>query len=509
MSLLRIFTSTFALLISTLIIAQDIIPCATPPVKSDWLKAYQKMPDNYAKAGDTTLYVPVTIHVVGTDVGAGYFSVPEILESFCVLNEDFSESNMQFFIEGEFNYIDNTAWYNHAQIATGYEMMIANNIPNTINCYIVGTAAGSGGYNLPSANAIALLNSNTANGSHTWAHEIGHNLSVQHPFLGWEGNPYNYNSPTPTEVYYNYTEFKPIFYTDTIIIDTALVEYVARTNCYEAADGFCDTPPDYLASGWGCNGDGVSIQLQKDPDDVDFRSDGGNFMSYATNACNGHFTPEQIAAMRANLLSEKPDYLYNQNPQNATITDAPVLVSPIDNESIPVNSVNLSWENLPNATHYYYEVNRLSSFSSAFLVTSGIVNGTTAEIEDLLLNTTYHWRIMPFNEGNSCAFFSEGESFTTDEAVGVEQIEGVEALNVYPNLLTSGQSLYIELITNQSLPLQANLYNLKGQLVQPIFNTNVNGVFSTSIQMDNVPAGMYLIGFQSNENVFYEKIIIM
>ncbi len=488
--------------------AQDIIPCATPPVKSDWLKAYQKNPNAYAKAGDTTLYVPVTIHVLGTDEGVGYFSVPQILESLCQLNEDFSESNMQFFIEGEFNYINNSAWFNHSTIATGYEMMISNNIPNTINSYIVGNAAGAAGYNLPSANAVALLKSNTANGSHLWAHEIGHNLSIQHPFLGWEGNPYSYNSPTPTEVYYNYTEFQPVFYTDTIIIDTALVEYVARTNCYEAADGFCDTPPSYLATGWNCNSDASSIQLQKDPDNVDFRSDGRNFMSYAANACNAHFTPEQIAAMRANLFSEKPDYLYNQNPQNAAIADAPQLIAPTAGEEIPLNAIHLSWENTPNATRYYYEVNRLASFSPAFVVASGVVEDTSAEVEDLALNTTYYWRVMPFNEGNTCTFFSEGESFRTGEVVGVEQIEGVQTANIYPNLLSTGQSLYIELTTNQSLALQANLYNLKGQLIQPLFNTDIHGNFSTSIAMNGLSAGMYLIGFQSNGNIFYEKIII-
>jgi len=509
MSLLKIFTSTLALLISTMIMAQDIIPCATPPVKSDWLKAYQKTPHAYAKAGDTTLYVPVTVHVVGTDAGGGYYSVEDVLSSFCQLNEDFGESNIQFFIEGEFNYINNTAWYNHTEIAIGYEMMIASNIPNTINCYIVGTAAGSGGYNLPSANAIALLKSNIEGGSHTWAHEIGHNLSVQHPFLGWEGNPYTYSDPTPTEVYYDYTSFKPIFYTDTIIIDTALVEYVARTNCYEAGDGFCDTPPDYLASGWLCDNDTLSLQLQKDPDDVNFRSNGHNFMNYAANVCKAHFTPEQIAAMRANLLSEKPDYLYNQNPQNAAVTDTPVLLEPIDEEQVPLNAVHLSWESVPNATRYYYEVNRVGTFSPPLIVIDGIVEGTSVEIEDLELDRTYHWRIMPFSEGNTCgASLSEGESFVTGEAVGIQQIEGIEALSVYPNLLRAGQSLYIELTTNQPIPMQANLYNLKGQLIQPLFDTDIHGEFSTSIEINGVPAGMYLIGFQSNENVFYEKIII-
>ena len=49
--------------------AQHTERCATPPVKSEWLKNYQANPDAYAKGSDSILYIPVTVHVVGTDVG--------------------------------------------------------------------------------------------------------------------------------------------------------------------------------------------------------------------------------------------------------------------------------------------------------------------------------------------------------------------------------------------------------------------------------------------------------
>ncbi len=252
----HIYITIIISLFGTILSAQIIQHCATPPYKSEWLKRYQQNSDNFQRGGDTTLYVPVTVHILGTDAGGGYYPVASVLDDFCQLNEDFEPSNIQFFLEGEFNYIDNSSWYNHDNIEDGYEMMTLNNIPNTINCYYVSVAAGSGGYNLPSADGIALRNGNMGPGSHTWAHEIGHNLSVQHTFLGWEGDLYSYSDPTPTEVYYNYTLFKPVFNPDTIIIDTAEVELVARTNCTTAADGFCDTPPDYLSQGFACNADG-------------------------------------------------------------------------------------------------------------------------------------------------------------------------------------------------------------------------------------------------------------
>ena len=114
---------------------------------------------------------------------------------------------------------------------------------------------------------------------------MGHNLSIQHPFLGWEGNTFDYSLPTPTEVYYDYTYFQDTLILDTLIIDTAFVELMDGSNCTFAADGFCDTPPDYLSNRWQCKPDSQSIILQKDPNGVDFYSDGINFMSYAFNVC--------------------------------------------------------------------------------------------------------------------------------------------------------------------------------------------------------------------------------
>lgn len=501
----------FIALFSVIMSAQDIVPCATPPVKSQWLKQYQKSSGSYTKGGDTTLYVPLTIHVLGTDSGTGYFPLWELFNSFCQLNEDFAPSNIQFFMEGDLNYIDNSAWYNHNNNAIGYQMMIANNVPNTINCYIVGTAAGAGGYNLPSANAIALLKSNIVGNSHTWAHEIGHNLSIQHPFLGWEGNQFTPNEPAPTEVYYDYTSFKEIYHNsqDTTIIDTALVEYVARTNCYEAGDGFCDTPPDYLSSGWQCDGNGFSPALQKDPDGVEFRSDGRNFMSYAANGCNAHFTPEQIAAMRANLLDEKPDYLYNQNPSSAAISP-PSLLSPTTDDIVPIDDIILTWENSPNATHYYYEVNRLPNFSPSFIELEGMTTNTEVSIvADLIPGVTYYWRVLPFNQVYTCDVSAE-QSFQAGNPTATNYIKDIEELLIYPNILRPEQHIYIDITTQRTLSLQADIFDITGQRVQTLFKQSVNGHFTTSFTLDDLSSGIYFISIQAAQErgVMYEKILI-
>ncbi|NJK83013.1 MAG: hypothetical protein HC912_03550 [Saprospiraceae bacterium] len=48
----------------------------------------------------------------------------------------------------------------------------------------------------------------TGRGDHTWAHEIGHALSLNHTFYGWEaiGNidstTYNFSLPAPENIRY-------------------------------------------------------------------------------------------------------------------------------------------------------------------------------------------------------------------------------------------------------------------------------------------------------------------
>ncbi|NJN77488.1 MAG: hypothetical protein HC803_03465 [Saprospiraceae bacterium] len=374
--------------ISTFLLAQTpsnstVLPCGTAPVKSEWLKRYQANPaafDQYSR-NQNTLYAGMTLHVVGSDAGVGYISFNDLMEGFCDLNTDMAQADIQFFIQGDILFIDSSGWNNHATVIQGAEMMFANNVPNTLNCYVVADPAGNAGYNLPYA-GIALTKSGASGGGHVWSHEVGHNLSIQHPFLGWEGKTYNYGNPTPTTVTYDYTYFKDTLIVDTLIIDTAFVELTDGSNCTFAADGFCDTSPDYLSSGgWQCNAQGLSNTLQKDPNGVDFRSDATNIMAYSSDACVVSISPQQIAAMRAYLQTERSAYLFNQNPMRDTITATANMLNPIAGQIEQYDYVELEWESVPNATHYVVQVSRLNSFS--FIEYNALTSDTSLIVTNL------------------------------------------------------------------------------------------------------------------------------
>lgn len=507
-----VFTFLFVA-ISTFLLAQtptapQILPCGTPPVKSEWLKRYQANPaafDQFAR-NQNTLYAAMTLHLVGNDDGTGYISFNNLMEGFCDLNADMAQANIQFFIHGDILFIDSSGWNNHSTVLEGAEMMFANNVDSTLNCYVVSNPAGNAGYNLPYA-GIALTKNGASGGGHVWSHEVGHNLSIQHPFLGWEGNTYSYNNPTPTTVTYNYTYFKDSLITDTTIIDTAYVELVDGSNCAFAADGFCDTPPDYLAiGGWQCNAQGLSNILQKDPNGVDFRSDATNIMAYSSDACSYQFSPQQIAAMRAYLQTERAAYLFNQNPKRDTITATANMLSPIAGQVEQYDYVQLEWEAVPNATHYIVQVSRLNSFS--FIEYNALTTDTSVIVTNLQNQKNYYWRVKAFNQGYTCAPISPNATFTTDDISRTENLQVIEKFSIYPTILENGQQLNIKIESRERMDAQLILFNISGQqlLMNPLpLNVGEN---KSSIDLPNLVGGTYIIQIKTNEGVINEKIVI-
>ena len=491
---------------------QNVHPCGTPPVKSDWLKDYQRHPHHYRSGADTVLYMPLTIHLLGNDNGAGHVSVMNLLDGICQLNDDFagSDANILYYIEGEFNYIDSSAWNNHTEILAGYEMMMANNVPNTINNYIVSNPAGNAGYNLPSAKAVAVGRSHLSLGKHVWSHEIGHNLSVQHPFLGWEGNSYSYAIPTPTQVVYDYTSFKQTWHNsaDTTILDTAWVELVDGSNCTFAADGFCDTKPDYLTGGgWPCDANGFSITQLKDPNNVDFKSDATNFMAYASDICGSGFSVEQIAAMRANIYSTKSSYLYNQNPTRDTITDVITQNYPTQGEIVNYLGVDFNWSHADGATHYAFQVSLTPNFS--VIVADLMTEDTTATVGQLFNNRTYYWRVKPFNQGYTCASKSQNFEFATSNLSPVQNVASIQQYRIYPNLVNGGQLINIDLVLDKTLDAEVMLFSSNGQLVQQENIELQQGFNNHRFSTNALPAGIYVLVINTEEGTVRDKIVVV
>ncbi len=480
----------FMLSISFHATSQDVDQwCATTDGKVEWLQKYQANPVAYEKTNEV-LFVPLTIHVVGTDEGTGLFGLERILKAFCVLNRDFEEANIRFFIEGDIRYIYNSSYATH-NFGSGWQMMQEHNVSNTINCYIVEDPAGACGYAYYSA-GIALKKTCIGPGDHTWAHEIGHYLSLPHTFYGWEGEIPETGSPAPNW------------------IGGEQVEKVDGSNCQNAADGFCDTPPDYLSDRWPCNDQGLSGLEQMDPNGETFRSDGSFFMSYAFDDCSNRFSEEQIQAMRANLEDDRTNLLYNQT-NVPHLPDVEVSLTSPEYEEVtddPSQGITLSWEPVANATNYIVQLNPFPAFSLVYFEYN--TSETSILVEGLEEDRNYYWRVKPYSAYSSCVPFSDTWKFrtgmmTTDTN---ELAENGPDLMVYPNPAKQAQNLTIEYFLQETEEIEITLFNGTGK---EVFLANIpgrKGNNTLNLSTNQLPSGVYYLSLVNQNGKHIEKVVI-
>lgn len=468
--------------------SQDLAPCATPNHFSSWLLRYQANPAGFPKS-DETIYAPVQIHIVGDDEGNGYYGVPALLNAFCQLNKDFEQVNVQFYLANDINYINESDYYQH-EFDGGAELIENNNYPDAVNCYFVQRAAGACGYFFPGVDGIVLAKGCVGPGDHTWAHEMGHFLSLPHTFSGWEGYEHDYSQPAPVE------------------IDGREVELLDGSNCQQAGDRFCDTQADYLNYRWSCSADTLSGVVQHDPDSNAFRSIGRWFMSYSLDQCMGFFSNEQIAAMRSNLLDERITLPSFDLPGEVVIPDTPLLVAinPIEGSLLTGNnSVTLQWEPVPNATHYLVQWNPFPFFN--VVLNQAIVEGNSITITDLEANEGYSWRFRPFNAYQTCTNYSNKATFNTGALVAATDIDTERYLRVYPNPTQSGQ-FTLELDCPEACVGQWTLSDALGRVVNSGIETWSSGRQSKQISVATLPEGIYFLRLQLNGRDLARKLVV-
>ncbi|MGH1437759.1 MAG: T9SS type A sorting domain-containing protein [Lewinella sp.] len=468
--------------------AQELAPCGSNIGVSPWLRDFQNRINSSSRTDDV-IYLPLQVHLVGNDLENGHMSTKAVFQAFCTLNEDFIQADIQFFLANPINYINNSAYYEHEYDA-GYDMMAENNYPNAINCYIVNDPAGNCGYFFPGVDGIALSKSCTGPLDHTWAHEVGHFLSLPHPFYGWEGENHNYSLPAPTQW------------------DGWEVEKLDGSNCTTSGDGFCDTPPDYLNYRWNCNGNGVSSTVQTDPNGETFVSDGTLFMSYSNPSCKSTFSDDQIAAMRANVEEVRTNLLtIPPVAEDIIIADQENinLITPAADELAEGDPVTLTWDPVPGATHYIVQVNPFNIFSIIF--EEQVVMGTSIQVSGLQPNRTHYIRVKPFNVYNTCSDFTSSSSFDTGITTATNELLPGESLVIAPNPVSAGP-VTISLKTVTSGQANWQLIDSRGTLQQRgNFHTNT-GMQKQVLDITDLPAGLYFIQLQLEDRQTVRKLIV-
>lgn len=464
----NVFAPLLALFLFNQVFAQQ--PCATemPVEMTNWLRDYKMNNQGpYYQKNNTITYLPIKVHIAGTNAGGGYYKFNTLLDAFCTLNDQYRPYDWQFYIYEDINYINSDAVYNH----TGsYQTLInAQSVPNVINMFFVADPSGACGYYAgfggPQGTSgggrqgfIAINNSCAQNLNSTIAHELGHFFSLPHTFYGWENR-------------------------NTTDAARSTDERVNGSNCGSAGDFFCDTPADFISDRWNCPYNLTKTDFVGTP----YNPDGSLYMSYANDACQDHHSVEQVDAMKSYLANRRGYMLNIPFPNYPVITDTLTTLFPATaSTNIPANYANLKWASVPGATHYYLQVTRSNNINN--LAVDTIVSDTSVIINNLDAGFTYRWRVRPFNNYSTCPAFSVFRTFSTTLPTTLNPVIAVDNVScngafdgVISISLTGGQGPYTYNWSNGNTTSEAIYLNEGNYLVTVTDNNNQSLVLNIDL----------------------------
>ncbi len=271
--------------------AQELI-CGTEPTKKD-IEVLNKL--EVAKsdarisiAAPSLTKIAITAHIVRTSDGTGGLTEQELTDAIADVNEIYTLTNMEFFLFGDINYIDNDDYYDFNSSQEG-ELASQHFVENTINVYFFnsamsGTTPVCGYARFPASgiDRIVMVNDCTTNGS-TFPHELGHYFALYH------------------------THGK----SNTGTTDELVTREEGSSNCENAGDDLCDTEADPNLSGQ-VDGDCLYTGDATDANGDTYIPNPRNLMSYSVKYCRDEFSQGQADRIVA-AYDEYKTYLYDKN----------------------------------------------------------------------------------------------------------------------------------------------------------------------------------------------------
>ncbi|MFN3529204.1 MAG: M43 family zinc metalloprotease [Bacteroidia bacterium] len=463
-----------------------------------------------------TIFVPLKIHIIGTNDGQGYHRLDDLMRNICQLNQQYKPTNIQFFLRGDINYINNSNLVNlgnnQGPVAAMQAAAAVNtqyNVIRVVNVYYTNLSGASlcGFANFPTTGApneplrqgaIYLSPNCSGNNNTTFAHEMGHFLNLPHPFQDTSNDP---SGPLSERVTRNPNEQAPRF----------------AANCATAGDRFCDTPADFRGARWNCPQPNSTVT---DINGDLFNPQSDLYMSYSNDPCQNRFSGENIAAMRATLTLTQ-----NQQGQNVvgprmyllippmepydTITSTPTVLEPANNATgIPANWAFFRWNSVPGATKYVLRITR----QNVILVDEVFLDrpDTTYLYRGSKLNpgTQYNVRIMPLNHKVTCSPFGQTINFTAGQGYGVSVYEQQkDFLQIYPSLLNTYEPIRVQAKDMLQHQVNYEVMDIQGRsILKNSLNTQGDDRFE--IDLNNLPNGTYMIRIMHGNTPYFERVVI-
>ncbi len=472
-------------------------------------------------------YVPIKFHLVANDDASGRVTEAKVLDLLCGLNANYAPVGLQFYLSGDFSYVNDTRINTTPQDAFTVLFMKPLKAPNAINVFVTKTigSSGTGGTILGYANYdndfIVMLSTECKKEASTLTHELGHFFALLHTHNGWDGHPYDpvvdgkqvaLISPSQAVKKGNYPGQNPQV--------TVKNECMSGLECDSRGDYVCDTPPDYaMGERWASEQKGCSkwswIVLSPCGDTVYPMQT--NYMSYFDNCASYTFTPIQIGLITASYNSARRNYLRNNIlPVNNTVCSAaPVNLVPANNavtDQFP--KVELDWDDVPNATHYVLEISNFLDFIGdqfdRYVLTSSKFTMTKFKGVALTAGKNYWWRVRAYNNSSTCAPYSARFKFTTGTSNAISTLpQSLNSWSVVPNPSQASTGASLSINANQNIEPLIEIYDILGTRLSS-FKAKVQiGQNYVPLDLRQSTKGLYFVSMILDNETYTQKLHIV
>lgn len=466
-------------------------------VKQEMLKNREEFKNFQFQRGAIS-YIPVKIFLVAYNDGSGQMPFLNALRMLCQLNTAYADMELQFYIK-EIKTLNNTTITETPRSSGGTLQMQLNKDPRAVNIFITHKILdGVAGYYIGPAgsnNDFIVIQKEYMGDVRVAAHEVGHYLSLPHTFHGWDSDawdPVKHGNPVQ--------KFAP----DGITIN----EFADSSNCgpKNVGDGFCDTPADY---NFGANTCSYSLKAM-DPNGRLVSPQTNNMMNYFFG-CNKYlFTPQQKLAILSSYNSTSRRDIRGTAPSEVTIINQAVkLLKPADKSATAsADSVLLEWEAVAGATSYLVQYDIVPTFE--VFVQTFITKETKQKISGLVLNRTYYWRVIPYNDYSTCYPDPPRFSFKAGALTSVKDIPEIKSLSLYPNPINNNQSLNIYLDNHTGFTGSMSIFDLNGRLVLQVPEQKYTaGTSGKSLDISGLRPGVYSFVLSSRAGLASRKLIVL
>lgn len=448
---------------------------------------------SFTAENDTVIRVPMKAHFL---LNTSNYCMPYsyLMTAVCELNRKYEPAGIFFYLIPEINMIPFQTGNNPlGGYPDGSRIMNQYNQDSVVNVYFTDLAPiGLCGYAFypnsgPGSGARrgGLMMGTGCSGpsNTTFAHEMGHYLSLPHPFDRTSSDPLH---PTNAElVTRNPNEPSPR----------------RSRNCATAGDRFCDTPSDYISNRWNCNlPQPIVVDLNGDT----MRPDPTLYMSYSNDVCANRFSPQQMVAMRATFNSGRSYLKRNGTPAIDSNINRTALLSPAEGDTVAANLVNFSWNSVPGASRYLLEVSRSSLFNLPLVDT--ILQDTTFAFTSnrMLPGVTYRWRVKPLNWRYTCSSNDTIRTFKAGMPLLLSVVSSEEfGVSVYPTVLSIGETLKLNLTESGNAHYQ--LLSTEGKAM-------LSGILGQGQHALTLPTrlstGVYLLQLERDGRIHRQKLLV-